>query len=96
MNTFYIRKNNCETVEIDDHLMIVNPDDFTVTNLNGAGGKCWALLEKRQSADMLVQTLLDSGKHAADEVQTEFVRLQADVEAFLTQMVAYGLLEHAG
>lgn len=96
MNTYYIRKNNCETVEIDDQLMIVNSDNFTVTNLNGAGGKCWALLENRQSADTLVKNLLGSGDNATDGQQTNFARLQADVEAFLSQMAAYGLIEHAG
>lgn len=96
MNMYYIRKNNCEAMALDDHLMVVNPDNFTVTDLNESGGKCWALLEKRQSADTLMKKLLSSEDHAADGQQEDLARLRTDVEAFLMQMTAYGLIEHVG
>ncbi|WKB35475.1 hypothetical protein QS257_18380 [Terrilactibacillus sp. S3-3] len=47
MTDYFIRKPNCETVQVDDEWVILNPETYTVTKLNEAGGRCWSLLSEK-------------------------------------------------
>lgn len=89
MTDYFIRKPNCETVQVDDEWVILNPETYTVTKLNEAGGRCWSLLSEKLSAGEIVAALQTS---AADETD----QLKEDVEVFLNNMLAYGLVEYAG
>lgn len=96
MNTFYIKKMNCEMVQLDDqdNVMIINLDDSTVTNLNDAGGKCWSLLDKKQSAHTLTQSLLKEHESSPSD-QDDVAQLRNDIQAFLDRMVDCGLVKYA-
>ncbi|TGA99988.1 PqqD family protein [Sporolactobacillus shoreae] len=96
MEAYYIKKKNCETVQVDDedNIMIINLDDSTVTNLNRAGGKCWSLLNEKQSADTLAHSLL-RGEESPSSEQEDINHLRAYIQSFLDQMVDCGLVRNA-
>ncbi|WP_100486951.1 PqqD family protein [Sporolactobacillus pectinivorans] len=96
MESYYTRRRDCDTVEVDDEdsLMIINTDDSTVTHLNGTGSWCWSMLEERQNADSLAQSLLES-QQKSDQSDTDFLELKKDIQAFLDKMVTCGLIENA-
>ncbi|MCM3650399.1 PqqD family protein [Metabacillus litoralis] len=84
----YIKRSDFETVHLDDEWIIMNTENFTVTKLNDLGGYCWTLLEHPQSINSLCQLIRDHY-----ELQNE--TLQADIEAFLEELMEYELVQHA-
>jgi hypothetical protein len=86
--TEYVRKNDYEAVQLDLEWIILNTDAFTVIKLNEIGGFCWSLLGEVQSIDSIVQAI---------RMEYEFVEeaVEQDIEAFLTELMEQGLVEHA-
>ncbi|KKI92979.1 hypothetical protein WQ54_05565 [Bacillus sp. SA1-12] len=84
----YIKISDYETVQLDDDWIIMNTDNFTVTKLNNLGGLCWTLLDQPQTLQSLCQSL----KNVYD-IQNE--SLPKDIEAFLSELIEYGLVQHA-
>jgi formylmethanofuran dehydrogenase subunit A len=86
--TEYVRKNDYEAVQLDLEWIILNTDAFTVIKLNEVGGFCWSLLGEVQSIDSIVQAI---------RMEYEFVEeaVERDIEAFLTELMEQGLVEHA-
>lgn len=96
METYYIRKKDRDTVEVEDEdsLMIIDTDDSTVTRLNGTGSQCWALLKERQSSESLARSLITEQKQVTGD--NELSRLSSDIQIFLDEMVHCGLIENEG
>lgn len=84
----YIRRNDYETVQLDGEWIVLNTDDYTIIKLNGVGGYCWSLLGGTQSIDSLVQAVRKEYESVDETVET-------DVEAFLTDLLERGLVQHA-
>lgn len=83
----YRKKNEYETLQLDNEWVILNTDDYTVTKLNDMGGYCWALLQEPQSIDSLIQSVHE--KYQLKELT------QKDIKAFLLELIEYGLVQHA-
>jgi hypothetical protein len=86
--TAYVRKSDYEAVRLDLEWIILNTDNYTVIKLNEAGGFCWSLLSEVQSVDSLVQAI-------QREYELSDEAVEKDIEAFLTDMMEQGLVEHA-
>jgi hypothetical protein len=86
--TAYVRKSEYEAVQLDLECMILNTEDCTIIKLNEVGGFCWSLLGEVQSIDSMVQAV---------RMEYEFVgeAVEKDIEAFLTELMERGLVEHA-
>jgi hypothetical protein len=84
----YIQKKQFETVQIDNEWIIMNTDEYTVTKLNELGGYCWTLLQQPQSISSLI-TFLSDKYEIENEINHE------DLEAFLVELMEYGLVSHA-
>jgi hypothetical protein len=85
---YYIQKTNYETIEIDNEWIIMNTDKYTVTKLNELGGFCWTLLQQPQTIPALITYL--SEKYVIENELNE-----KDIEAFLLELMQYGLVKHA-
>ncbi|WP_281884295.1 PqqD family protein [Paenibacillus sp. YYML68] len=82
----YVRKEHCETIELDDVHMVMNLDNYTVTELNSMGGYCWGLLTVART----VQELTDAVRlHYAMDSED----LSADIAGFLEGLVECELVE---
>ncbi|MGM0874196.1 MAG: PqqD family protein [Bacillota bacterium] len=84
----FIQTNDYETVQIDDEWIIMNTDRFTVTKLNEIGGYCWTLLQQPQTTTSLITFIARKF-----EIKNELN--QNDIEAFLRELMEYGLVKHA-
>ena len=85
----YIQTENCEATELDGEWMILNSNQLTITKLNDVGGHCWSLLEQKQTAQTLTQSLLE--KFPANDI----TEVKQDIEEFLMNLMEYGLVQHA-
>ncbi|MGM7721195.1 PqqD family protein [Metabacillus sp. Hm71] len=84
----YIKISDYETIQLDDEWIIMNTDNFTVTKLNDLGGLCWTLLDQPQTLQSLSQSLKN-----VYNIKNE--SLHQDIEAFLSELIKYGLVQHA-
>jgi hypothetical protein len=84
--TTYIRKEEFDTVELDDEWIILNMEAYTVTTLNEVGGFCWKLLREKQTTTTIVQAI--EQEYATEE------SIQKDIEVFLSTLVQCGLLKY--
>jgi hypothetical protein len=88
MIDYYVRKNQYEAIQLDGEWIILNTDDYTITQLNAMGGFCWSVLNQTQTLQSLIQAV-----HDKYEAVTETV--EKDIEAFLSDLMRCGLLKHA-
>lgn len=81
----YIRNPSCEAMELDGETMILNPDGYTLTQLNPVASYCWSLLGEAHSAASLA---------AAVRIQYEGADLavEQDITLFLHELMECGLL----
>jgi hypothetical protein len=86
--TQYIQKDNYETTKFDDEWIILNTDNYTITKLNDIGGFCWTLLHETQTINSLHQAI-ETEYDLANE------KMEQDIEIFLSDLIQYGLVEHA-
>jgi hypothetical protein len=84
----YIQKENYETTKLDDEWIILNTDNYTITKLNDVGGFCWTLLYETQTINSLHQAI-ETEYDLANE------KMDDDIETFLSDLIQYGLVEHA-
>ncbi|WP_368657345.1 PqqD family protein [Metabacillus halosaccharovorans] len=84
----YIKKDDYETVQLDNEWIIMNTDQFTVTKLNEIGGFCWSLLEKPQTINALTQSVMV-------QFNIDQVNLSNHINDFLQELMEYGLIQHA-
>jgi hypothetical protein len=84
----YSRKSDCDTTHLDDEWIILNPDAFTVTKLNEAGGFCWSLLEKEQTIKSLSQAV-------EKRYQLDYEMNEEDIKEFLSDLISCGLITSA-
>ncbi|MDR6878672.1 PqqD family protein [Bacillus sp. 3255] len=86
--TRYLRMNDYESIQLDAEWIILNTDEYTLTKLNGVGGFCWSLLGAAQTVSSLSEAVRQ--EYAGADATVE-----EDIEAFLSDMVARGLVQHA-
>jgi hypothetical protein len=86
--TQYLRMNDYESIELDMEWIILNTDEYTLTKLNGVGGFCWSLLGTAQTVSSISAAV-------RKEYQSVDESVEADVEAFLQEMISRGLVQHA-
>lgn len=86
--TQYLRMNDYESIQLDAEWIILNTDEYTLTKLNGVGGYCWSLLGAAQTVSSLSEAIRREYE-AVDET------VEKDIEMFLNDMVARGLVQHA-
>ncbi|TCN22208.1 PqqD family protein [Mesobacillus foraminis] len=84
----YIQVNDYETAEFDGEWVVLNTDKYTVTKLNEIGGFCWSMMKDAQTVDSLCQAIEQEFGRASDN-------LSEDIEAFLYELMEYGLIQHA-
>lgn len=86
--SLYVRNPSCEAIELDGETMILNPDGFTLTQLNPVGSYCWSLLGEAHSVASL-----------AAVVRTQFegadLAVEQDLSLFLHELMECGLLAAA-
>jgi hypothetical protein len=84
----YVRKQNCETIMLDDEIMILNPTGLTITKISPVGGFCWSLLSAVHSIDSL-----SAAVHAHYEGTDPSV--EQDISGFLDDLLECELIEAA-
>jgi Coenzyme PQQ synthesis protein D (PqqD) len=90
VNTMYMQRSECEATQLEDEWVILDTHFYTITKINEVGGFCWSLLTQPRSLDMLVQAVEEEYNA---ELSTETVK--QDIEKFLSDLMSYGLVEHA-
>jgi Coenzyme PQQ synthesis protein D (PqqD) len=90
VNVKYVQRDQCEATQLEDEWIILDTHLYTITKINEVGGFCWSLLTQPRSLDMLVQAVTDK-YNAKSSIEI----VQHDVENFLSDLISYGLLEHA-
>ena len=90
MMTQYIQKGNYETTELDDEIIILNTDEFTITKLNHVGGFCWSKLKEAQTVETLTKNLIEKFS-----VQEDLNHVKNDMEEFLKNLHQCGLIQYA-
>ncbi|MEX2461056.1 MAG: PqqD family protein [Paenibacillaceae bacterium] len=88
MIAYYVRRNQYEAIQMDGEWIILNTDDYTVTQLNEIGGFCWSLLHQTQTLQSLIQAVHDKYEMVSEDVER-------DIEVFLSDLIKCGLLKHA-
>lgn len=82
----FIRTSDYETTQLDDELIVLNTDEFTVTKLNETGGFCWSMLSEVQTIESLSKAIQQ--KYGSDPTNDN------KVEVFLSQLLEYGLIQN--
>ncbi|WNR43816.1 PqqD family protein [Paenibacillus roseipurpureus] len=81
------RMNDYESIQLDKEWIILNTDAYSLTKLNGVGGFCWSMLHTTQTVSSI-----------SDAVRKEFQfvdeTVEADIEAFLQDLIDRGLVQH--
>jgi Coenzyme PQQ synthesis protein D (PqqD) len=90
VNAKYIQRSECEATQLEDEWVILDTHLYTITKINEVGGFCWSLLTQPRTLHMLVQAVTDEYNAV---ISTETV--QQDIERFLSDLMSYGLVEHA-
>ena len=85
MTARYVRDAACEAFPVDDAWLVVHTEGFTVTTLNGAGGRCWELLERPRTAAELAEAVAAGCGMPPEEAVP-------DVDVFLRELAACGLI----
>lgn len=86
--SLYKRSSFAEIVELDRECLILNTEKHTVTGINEIGGICWSMLQQMRSARELAAEI-----HSRYDIGLP--QAEADVEAFLEQLLQLELVEHA-
>lgn len=86
--TLFVRNPSCEAIELDGETLILNPEGFTITQLNPVGSYCWSLLSETHSVASLVVAV---SNHYEDTDHT----VEQDVSLFLHELMECGLLAAA-
>ncbi len=89
MTVKYRTKAEVDAAKLDEELVILNPDHYTVTKINEVGSYCWDLLQEIQTIDSLTKALLE--KFSAE---VTIQQVQKDIEQFLEKLVEYDLIQH--
>ena len=84
----YVRKLNCETIVLDDEIVILNPDGLTLTKLSPVGGFCWSLLSLAHSTDSLSAAV-------REHYQGTVPSVDQDISGFLNDLLECELIEAA-
>jgi len=82
----YIQKSNYEITQLDDELLILDMDLYTITKLNAVGGACWALLGKVQTVESLVLAIQERYRLSNEQIKS-------DIEFFLNDLLQCGLIQ---
>jgi hypothetical protein len=84
----YMRHDAVEVLEMDEEVILLNKDSFTVTKLNETGGFVWDSLEETLTLEELEERV--SGRFSADRDT-----VIGDLQLFLKQMTDIGLIRLA-
>jgi hypothetical protein len=88
MTIKYIRKSNCEMIELDEEYMIMNVEQYTVTELNKVGGFCWNMFAEVSSVEEIIAAV-------RNKFEMTDSSLEADIQLFVTNLMECGLIECA-
>ncbi|OCT11549.1 hypothetical protein A8709_04990 [Paenibacillus pectinilyticus] len=86
--TQYLRMNDYESIQLDMEWIILNTDEYTLTKLNGVGGFCWSMLGTAQTVSSISEAV-------RREYESVDETVEADIEAFLRDMIGRGLVQYA-
>lgn len=84
----YVRKQYCETIVLDDEIMILNPAGLTITKISPVGGFCWSLLSAAYSIDSLSAAVRERYEGTDPSVEQ-------DISGFLDDLLECELIEAA-
>jgi len=76
-----------EAVEMDNEWVILDGNKYMITKLNEVGGRIWGELQNGATTDDLIPMLQEQYEITAEQAEV-------DIEAFLRQLKARGLIEH--
>lgn len=76
-----------EAVEMDNEWVILDGNKYMITKLNEVGGLIWNELQSGTTTDMLIPMMLEKYEITAEQAEM-------DIETFLEQLKACGLIEH--
>ncbi|WNB92476.1 PqqD family protein [Bacillus sp. NEB1478] len=89
MKTF-IQQKQCDVTLLDDELIILDTQYHTITKLNHVGGFCWSLLSEPVTIDLLVDAV-----RKKYDIEDSQLKVQQDLERFLSELIKCGLVKHA-
>jgi len=76
-----------EAGEMDNEWVILDGNKYMITKLNEVGGRIWGELQNGATTDDLIPMLQEQYEITAEQAEE-------DIEAFLRQLTACGLIEH--
>lgn len=82
----FIQTRNYEVTQLDDELIILNTDYFTITKLNAVGGFCWSLLSEVQTVESLMSAIQEQYLSSDEHVES-------DIQIFLSDLIQCGLVQ---
>jgi Coenzyme PQQ synthesis protein D (PqqD) len=89
--TKYMQREQCEATQLEDEWVILDTRLYTITKINDVGGYCWSLLNQPKTLDLLVDAVTEKY-----EAKNTGGTIRQDIERFLSELISYGLVEHAG
>jgi Coenzyme PQQ synthesis protein D (PqqD) len=90
LNAKYVQRSQCEATQLEDEWVILDTYLYTITKINEVGGFCWSLLSEPKTLDTLVKAVTEK-YNAESSTKT----IQQDIGKFLSDLMSYGLVEHA-
>ncbi|TYP69146.1 PqqD family protein [Paenibacillus methanolicus] len=82
----YKWKTNCDMMELEELCMVMDLDNYTVSQLNEVGSFCWRQLEEPHSVEQLSQAVCETFEINASDAAM-------DVQAFVDDLLARNLVE---
>lgn len=90
MNNHHVKAKDYEATKFDDVWIVLNTDNYTVTQLNEVGGFCWTLLsEEPQTLDSLVKAIEKNFM-----INTPSEMIVNDIKEFLSNLDKCGLVHY--
>lgn len=86
-NQLLQRQEFIETAELDGEWVLLDLDSHSITKVNEMGGYIWELMENCPTISQLTDRI-------AAEFNADRLQVQADVEAFVAELIRVGLVTH--
>lgn len=80
--------DNLSETAIDDEIVVMNLENGNFYSLTGTGRAIWQLIDGSRTLDAIIAAL-------AEEYSTSAAEIAAEVEAFVSDLTAAGLIRHA-
>lgn len=80
----YQQAENCLLEEMDDEILLYNPDNATTLYLNESSSLIWQLFDGQRTVDEIIELLQEHYPDARDQIRQDVLEL---VEQMLTKQV---------